>query len=93
MASTSRRLTVDYVRENLDGVRDTIVDELYCNVTASWGDGYGVLRSGSVLTLYGDNLFKLAPALGQLLADAALSGCTPKSMMSPAPRTTVPDPR
>ena len=84
VTSTARRLTVDYVRENLDGVDDRIVDELYCNVTASWGDGYGVQRNGGVLTLYGDNLFKLAPVLGQLLADAALTGSTPKSVMAPS---------
>ena len=84
VTSTSRRHTVDYVRENLVGVGDRIVDELYCNVAASWGDGYGVQRNGGVLTLYGDNLFKLAPVLGQTLADAALSGATPKSLMTPS---------
>jgi len=84
VVSTSRRLTVDYVRENLDGVDDRILDELYCNVTASWGDGYGVQRNGSAIVLYGDNLFKLAPVLGQLLADAAITGSTPKSVLAPA---------
>jgi len=90
VVATSRRLTVDYVRQKLDGVEDRIVDELYCTVTASWGDGYGVQRNGGVLTLYGDNLFKLAPVLGQLLADAALSGSTPKSIMAPSLETNEP---
>ena len=83
VVATSRRRTVDYVRENLHGAEDHIVDELYCSVASSWGDGFGALRKGSVLALYGENLFKLAPAIGRLLADAALSGDTPSSTMPP----------
>jgi hypothetical protein len=36
------------------------------------GDGLGFGRSGPVLALWGDNLMKLAPLLGELLASAAL---------------------
>jgi sarcosine oxidase len=90
VAATSRRRTLDYLRDNLDGVDGRIVEELYCSVGTGWGDGFGVQRSGGVLALYGDNLFKLAPVLGQLLAAAALSGDTPESLLAPAPGTPAP---
>lgn len=79
----SRRIVLDYVRENLDGVEDRIVDELYCTVLPSWSDGFGALRNDAVVTLYGDNLFKLAPVLGELLADAVLTGSPVTGMAAP----------
>jgi sarcosine oxidase len=79
----SRRLTAEYVRENLNGVEDRIVDELYCNVMTSWGDGYGAVRTDSVVALYGDNLFKLAPVVGELLADAILTGSPVQGALEP----------
>ena len=72
----SRSITSEYVRQNLDGVDDQPIDELYCTITSGWGDGYGVRRNGGFLTLFGDNLFKLAPVLAEALADAVVAGDT-----------------
>ena len=79
----SRRLTIDYVRENLAGVGERVVDELYCNVAAGWADGYGVVRRPAVIAVHGDNLFKLAPVVGRLLAGAVLDGSLPESTLMP----------
>ena len=78
----SRRLTAEYVRENLVGIEDRPVDELYCNVTGGWEDGYGVVRTAGVIAVYGDNLFKLAPVIGRALAAAALDGSLPESTLT-----------
>jgi sarcosine oxidase len=81
---TSRQLTVEYVRQCLQGVGEEPLEELYCDIVEGWGDGYGVKRNGAFLVLYGDNLFKFAPVLGCVLAEAALSGATPRSVGLPA---------
>ncbi|HEY0640905.1 MAG TPA: FAD-dependent oxidoreductase [Pseudonocardiaceae bacterium] len=81
VVGTGRRLTLEYVRENLPGVDEQVLDELYCTITASWGDGYGAQREGPFLTLYGDNLFKLAPVIGTVLAEAALCDDAPKPVL------------
>ena len=80
VVATARRLTSDYVRENLRDTGAEPVDEQYCDIMDGWGDGFSVARSGAFLSLYGDNLFKLAPVLGATLADAALNGSTPASI-------------
>lgn len=85
VVETSRRITVEYVRECLNGVGVDPVDELYCDFVEGWGDGFVVQRAGAVLVLHGGNLFKLAPALGRTLADAVQSGGTPSSMHDPEP--------
>lgn len=82
-SAISRRHTIAYVRENLEGVKDQIVDELYCSVAEGWSDGYVTQRQGSVLAIHGDNLFKFAPVIGQELATAALTESIPKSTMYP----------
>ena len=48
------------------------MESLYCTHVPDLGDGYVVRRSGSVLAVYGENLFKLAPLLGDELAAACL---------------------
>lgn len=75
----SRRCTEQYVQENLPGVGVEPIEELYCDVLDGWGDGFVIQRSGAVLTLQGDNLFKFAPALGRILARAAIDRSTPRS--------------
>lgn len=75
----SRRFTEQYVRDNLPGVGVEPVEELYCDVLDGWGDGFVIQRSGAVLTVHGENLFKLAPALGRILAGAVMDGSTPRS--------------
>jgi sarcosine oxidase len=84
VAERSRRLTLDYVRDDLDGVEDRVVDELYCAGSAGFGDGYRVVRTASVITLYGENLFKLAPVIGQVLARAVRDGSLPDSTLAGA---------
>jgi sarcosine oxidase len=41
------------------------------------GDGVEFRRNGPILAVYGDNLMKFAPVLGEALAEAAVSGRTP----------------
>jgi sarcosine oxidase len=76
----ARELTVSYVRETLPWLEPDPVEQIYCDPPAGWGDGFVVRRSGRVLCLYGDNLFKLAPVLGSMLATAALDGSVPGSL-------------
>jgi sarcosine oxidase len=83
VVNDSRRLVSDYVRECARGLADEPLDELYCDIGDSWDDGYTVKRHGGFLALYGDNLFKLAPAIGGILGDAAMTGSTPLSMGGP----------
>lgn len=79
VAASAREATVAYVRGALRGVGDRPVGELYCTHASNSGDGYTVQRSGGFLALHGDNLFKVAPVLGRMLAKAAQTG----SMASP----------
>jgi sarcosine oxidase len=72
----SRAVITRYVRQRLVAV-PTTVDSLYCTTVPNLGDGFTVHRSGSVLAVFGENLFKLAPVLGDVLADACLTGGTP----------------
>lgn len=54
-----------------------IVDQLYCSTTPGLGDGFKVLRNGAVLAVYGENLFKHGPAVGELIAQIVVKGSTP----------------
>jgi len=67
----SREAALSYARERLT-VEPRIVQSLYCTHNPDLGDGYVVRRHGSVLAIYGENLFKLAPLLGDELAAACL---------------------
>lgn len=70
-----------YVREFLgDEVEPTPVDEVYCAPTTGLGDGIHVARSGPVLSVWGENLFKFAPALGADLAAAVASRGLPEDL-------------
>jgi sarcosine oxidase len=84
----SRAVVTRYVREHLDGIEPEVVEVLYCNHMASSdsGDGFGAVRDGAVLALWGDNLFKMAPLLGTLLAEAAETLSIPKPLARPVPR-------
>jgi glycine/D-amino acid oxidase-like deaminating enzyme len=76
----AREFTVGYVRENLPDADPEPIDTVYCDSLGGWGDGYVVSRAEAVLSVHGDNLFKLAPVLGARLARAALDGSTPESV-------------
>jgi sarcosine oxidase len=75
-AEASRDAVTRYVRERLVA-KPRVVDSLYCTTVPNLGDGFTVHRSGSVVAISGDNLFKLAPLLGEVLARACLDGSTP----------------
>ena len=66
----ARSAVTGYVREFLTGVSPEPVDEVYCAPTVGLGDGVHAARTGPVLAVWGENLFKFAPALGADLAAA-----------------------
>jgi len=64
-----------YVQAALPGLDPEPVDEVRCTynqVGVQEGDGFEAKRSGAVTILYGNNLFKFAPLLGELLGRAVL---------------------
>jgi sarcosine oxidase len=69
--AASRDAALRYARERLT-VEPEIVGSLYCTHVPDLGDGYTIRRAGAVLAVSGENLFKLAPLLGDELADALL---------------------
>ena len=71
--------TVDYVRRALPGLDPRPVDHVHCWVTRlPWGDdGVGIWSEDGLTALAGHNLFKQAPALGEALAQTALTGTVP----------------
>ncbi|MGB3437937.1 MAG: FAD-binding oxidoreductase [Actinophytocola sp.] len=73
----SRELVLTYVHDALVGVDDEIVEEVYCDTPTILGDGVHVATTGPVTVLWGANLFKHAPAIGQTLANAAVNGLSP----------------
>jgi sarcosine oxidase len=72
----AKEAVLRYVRERLT-VEPRIVETVYCTPTPGLGDGFHVRRIGHVLVVYGENLFKHAPVLGDMLATACLEGSTP----------------
>lgn len=72
----SRIALLDYARTRLT-VDPTIVESVYCTTVPNLGDGVEFRRNGPVLAVYGDNLMKLAPALGPAAADAVMDGSAP----------------
>jgi sarcosine oxidase len=72
-----------YAREHL-AVEPRVVGRLYCAPHPGLGDGFEIRRAGAVVVAYGENLFKMAPVLGELLASASLEGTTP-TMQDAAP--------
>ena len=77
VTARSRDLVRAYVREALVGVEDEIVEEVYCDFPPGLGDGIHVASAGPVTALWGDNLFKHAPAIGASLATALLDDTVP----------------
>jgi sarcosine oxidase len=74
--SASREIVLGYARERLT-VTPKVVDTLYCTHAPDTGDGITFERSGAVLAVWGENLMKFAPVLGESLAAAAVDGSTP----------------
>jgi sarcosine oxidase len=75
----SEKAVTEYAAERLT-VDPAVVDRLYCTHAPDTGDGIVFRRSGPVLAVYGENLMKFAPVLGDTLAAAALDGSTPPDM-------------
>jgi sarcosine oxidase len=68
-----------YVDAALSGLDPQPVDEIRCtdfesSLLDAHGDGFTALRRDRVTAFYGNNLFKFAPLLGELLAQGALHG-------------------
>ena len=79
----SAALARRYVPAALPGLDPVPVDEVRCAYNAVGlpeGDGFRVERRGAVTVLYGNNLFKFAPALGALLSQAVLHGTVPDDL-------------
>ncbi|HYH32670.1 MAG TPA: FAD-dependent oxidoreductase [Pseudonocardia sp.] len=65
----ARGAVLRYTRDRLT-VEPRVVETLYCTPTPGLGDGIDVRRSGRVVVVHGENLFKFAPVLGERLAEA-----------------------
>jgi sarcosine oxidase len=81
VTALSREVTTRYVAEYVTGAEPTVVDTVSCD-TDGLGDGLGSARVGPVLVLWGDNLFKLAPVIGQVAADAAADLSLPGELVA-----------
>lgn len=74
-----------YIRAALPGLEPEPVDEIRCTyVEGSFldahGDGFAALRRDRITAFYGNNLFKFAPLLGELLARSTLLGSVPAEL-------------
>ncbi|MDD7937278.1 FAD-dependent oxidoreductase [Actinomycetospora lutea] len=76
VARRSREAVVDHVRRVLPHLDPTPVDELRCTPMRGAGDGVHRARAGAVHVVWGDNLAKLAPRIGEVVA-ADVVGDTP----------------
>ncbi|MCU7730759.1 FAD-dependent oxidoreductase [Actinoplanes sp. KI2] len=73
----SLKAVTDHVVEHLPHVEPRPIGRLYCTHDPNLGDGLQFARSGRVLAMYGENLMKFAPLLGEMLAQACIDGSTP----------------
>lgn len=73
-----RQKLAEYLEDAFPGLEREPADEIRCSYALRGlgddGDGFLALRSGGITALYGNNLFKFAPLLGQLLAQTAITG-------------------
>jgi sarcosine oxidase len=82
----ARRRLVAYVRAAFPGFDPEPVDSLLRMITPLRGpdeDRFGLWRRDGVLAFAGHNLFKHAPSLAELLADAALGDGPPDPLLRP----------
>ncbi|MFL6116106.1 MAG: FAD-dependent oxidoreductase [Catenulispora sp.] len=86
VTEASRRIVTQYVTEHVTGAEPAIVDTVYCDVMLDLGDGILSARSGPVLAVWGNNLFKFAPLLARKLARSAVELSVP----FPTPAATAP---
>ncbi len=72
-----------YLPAALPGLDPEPVDEVRCmynEIGFPRGDGFAAVRQGHVTVFYGNNLFKFAPLLGELLCQAVLAGEVPAEL-------------
>jgi sarcosine oxidase len=90
----ARQVVGAYVREQLDGNEPEVVEIVHCDAIGT-GDGISTTQLGPVLALWGDNLFKHVPVLGELLARGGRDGRIPDVLLGldpAAPRPQVSEP-
>jgi sarcosine oxidase len=83
----ARTSVIGYVREQLGWPTAEITDVVHCD-SMGLGDGIGTGQNGAVLALWGDNLMKFAPVLGDLLARSALDGSVAETLQHLGPAST-----
>ncbi len=66
-----------YTAEHLPFVEPRPIGTVYCTHNPDLGDGLQFVRRGRILAMYGENLMKFAPLLGETLAAACADGSTP----------------
>jgi sarcosine oxidase len=66
-----------YAAAYLPLVEPRPISRVYCAHDPTLGDGLQFVRNGRVLAMYGENLMKFAPLLGEMLAQACVDGSTP----------------
>lgn len=76
----------EYAAEHLPFVEPRPIATVYCTHDPDLGDGLQFVRRGRVLVVYGENLMKFAPLLGETLAAACADGSTPGNAGPPAQR-------
>jgi sarcosine oxidase len=84
VVTLSRDLVTRYVAEYVTGAEPTAVDVVTCDFEEGLGDGLSSERAGPVLVLWGDNLFKLAPVIGRVVARAAAELSRPAELAAVA---------
>jgi sarcosine oxidase len=77
-----------HVAERMPDLESEAVAELRCTFQRTpllgGGDDIGVWAQPNATVCFGNNLFKFAPVLGEMLADAAISGVVPEPLRVPA---------
>jgi sarcosine oxidase len=77
VTEASRQVVTRYVAEYVTGALPAVAGTVYCDVMDGLGDGFCAARSGPVLAVWGNNLFKFAPRLAEVLARAAVDFAVP----------------
>ena len=86
-------LTAGYLEAIVPGADVTPTGSLPCEsvVLAGHAEALGLYRAGAVAAFAGGNLFKHAPALGPLIADALLEGRADQALAPPEVASTRPE--
>jgi sarcosine oxidase len=80
--SALQERTIEYVRDAFPGLRPEPVGARLCPITRlpQGDDAFAAWRAGDVVVFAGNNLFKHAPVLGDLLARSALDGAVAETL-------------